>query len=96
MDSTTFAQRIQMLNRFPEAITQYALGVGNRLDDAGRADLCAKLEAEYTDFVGLEDARLTQQSKMLEELVAFKNEHMPVLQRGIEDNEHKTADNLIK
>ena len=95
MDLQTFTQRVQLLARFPEALTQYALSVAPGLSDAGRSELCTKLETEYAEFVSLEDARLTHQAQMLEELVAFRKEHIPALQKQVEASEQASAENIL-
>lgn len=95
MDLQTFSQRIQLLSRFPEALVQYAQAVGLKLSDKDRSELCAKLESEYADFVTLEDARIEHQAQMLEELVAFRKEHIPTLQKGVEAAEHASAENIL-
>ena len=72
MDLATFLTKIQLFSRFPEGTMQYASNVAGKISDAERAGLYTKLEKAYGEYVTLDDARIAQQSTMIEELVNFK------------------------
>ncbi|HRH93739.1 MAG TPA: hypothetical protein PKV72_04390 [Candidatus Peribacteria bacterium] len=87
-----FLSKLAGMTRFPDKVLADAAAAGRKIDDTRRGVLMTALEKEYAGYVAADDARKQRQIEMTAEVVAFKKENLPKLQKAAEAAEHETTD----